>query len=113
MNGPPSTVHRSPSTVHRQPSTVNRHVSDIDVLLQENRKFPPSAEFRREALLSDPSIYEAAARDPEAYWAKQAESLHWFQKWKKVLDWDPPRAKWFVGGKINISYNCVDRHIET
>ena len=88
-------------------------MSDIDVLLQENRKFPPSEEFRREALLSDPSIYEAAARDPEGYWAKQAESLHWFQKWKKVLDWDPPRAKWFVGGKINISYNCIDRHIET
>ena len=88
-------------------------MSDIDVLLQENRKFPPSEEFRREALLSDPSIYEAAARNPEGYWAKQAESLHWFQKWNTVLDWDPPRAKWFVGGKINISYNCVDRHIET
>ena len=88
-------------------------MSDIDVLLQENRKFPPSEQFRREALLSDPSIYEAAARDPEAYWAKQAESLHWFQKWKKVLDWDPPRAKWFVGGKINISYNCIDRHIDS
>ena len=88
-------------------------MSDIDVLLQENRKFPPSADFRRDALLSDPSIYEAAARNPEAYWAKQAESLHWFQKWKKVLDWDPPRAKWFVGGKINISDNCIDRHIDT
>ena len=88
-------------------------MSDIDVLLQENRKFAPSAEFRREALLSDPSIYETAARNPEAYWAKQAESLHWFQKWNKVLDWNPPRAKWFVGGKINISYNCIDRHIET
>jgi acetyl-CoA synthetase len=88
-------------------------VSDIDVLLQENRKFAPSEEFRRGALLSDPSIYEAAARNPEAYWAKQAESLHWYQKWNKVLEWDPPRAKWFVGGKINISYNCIDRHIDT
>ncbi len=88
-------------------------MSDIDVLLQENRKFAPSEEFRRGALLSDPSIYEAAARNPEAYWAKQAESLHWYQKWNKVLEWDPPRAKWFVGGKINISYNCIDRHIDT
>ncbi len=88
-------------------------MSDIDVLLQENRKFAPSEEFRRDALLSDPSIYESAARNPEGYWAKQAESLHWFQKWNKVLDWDPPRAKWFVGGKINISYNCIDRHIDT
>jgi acetyl-CoA synthetase len=88
-------------------------VSDIDVLLQENRKFPPSQEFRREAHLSDASIYETAARNPEAYWAKQAESLHWYQKWSKVLEWNPPRAKWFVGGKINISYNCLDRHIDT
>jgi acetyl-CoA synthetase len=87
-------------------------VSDIDVLLQENRKFAPSEEFRREALLSDPSIYDTAARNPEAFWAKEAESLHWFQKWNKVLEWDPPRAKWFLGGKINISYNCIDRHID-
>src|SRR5438105_5240010 len=88
-------------------------VSDIDVLLQENRKFPPSDEFRREALLSDASIYDAAARDPEAYWAKEAEALHWVQRWSKVLDWHPPRAKWFIGGKINVSYNCIDRHIDS
>jgi acetyl-CoA synthetase len=88
-------------------------VSDIDVLLQENRKFPPSQEFRREAHLADASIYETAAHNPEAYWAKEAESLHWYQKWSRVLEWNPPRAKWFVGGKINISYNCIDRHIDT
>ena len=88
-------------------------MSDIDVLLQENRKFAPSSEFRREAILSDASVYDAAARNPEAYWAKEAESLHWFRKWNKVLEWDPPRAKWFVGGKTNISYNCIDRHIDT
>jgi acetyl-CoA synthetase len=88
-------------------------VSDIDVLLQENRRFAPADEFRRDANVSDPAIYDKAARNPEAYWAKEAESLHWFQKWSKVLQWDPPRAKWFIGGKINISYNCVDRHIDT
>jgi acetyl-CoA synthetase len=88
-------------------------VSDIDVLLQENRKFAPSDEFRRGALVSDPSIYQSASKNPEAYWAKQAESLHWFTRWSKVLEWDPPRAKWFIGGKINISYNCIDRHIDT
>jgi acetyl-CoA synthetase len=87
-------------------------VSDIDVLLQENRKFAPSDEFRRDAHLSDASIYERAARDPEAYWAKEAESLHWFTRWNRVLDWDPPRAKWFLGGKLNVSYNCLDRHID-
>ncbi|HEY2376859.1 MAG TPA: acetate--CoA ligase [Gemmatimonadaceae bacterium] len=88
-------------------------MTDIDVLLQENRKFAPSEEFRRGAQLSDPSIYEKAAHDPEAYWAKAAESLTWFQRWNKVLEWNPPRAKWFLGGKINVSYNCIDRHIDT
>jgi acetyl-CoA synthetase len=88
-------------------------VSDIDVLLQENRKFAPSDEFRQNALLSDSSIYEEAARDPEAYWAKEAERLHWFRKWNDVLEWKPPRAKWFLGGKLNVSYNCIDRHIDS
>jgi len=88
-------------------------VSDIDVLLQEHRKFAPSAEFRRDANLSDSSVYETAAKNPEIYWAKAAESLHWFRRWDKVLEWNPPRAKWFVGGKINVSYNCIDRHIDT
>ena len=88
-------------------------MSDIDVLLQENRKFAPSEEFRQNAILSDESIYESAARDPEAYWAKEAERLHWFKKWNTVLEWKPPRAKWFLGGKINVSYNCLDRHIDT
>ncbi|HZI43552.1 MAG TPA: AMP-binding protein, partial [Gemmatimonadaceae bacterium] len=88
-------------------------MSDIDVLLQENRKFAPSDDFRRDAHISDPSIYDTAARDPEAYWAKEAESLTWFQRWNKVLEWHPPRAKWFLGGKINVSYNCIDRHIDS
>ena len=88
-------------------------MTDIDVLLQENRKFAPSDDFRRAAILSDDSIYEAAAHDPEAYWAKQAESLTWYQRWNKVLEWNAPRAKWFLGGKINVSYNCIDRHIDT
>jgi acetyl-CoA synthetase len=86
---------------------------DIDVLLQENRKFAPSAEFRRAAVVSNSSVYEVAERDPEGYWARQAEELHWYKKWDKVLDWKAPRAKWFVGGKLNVSYNCVDRHIDT
>ena len=88
-------------------------MSDIDVLLQENRKFAPSDEFRRDAHLSDSSVYDAAAGDPESYWAKEAESLTWFQRWTKVLEWKAPRAKWFIGGKINVSYNCIDRHIDT
>ena len=54
-----------------------------------------------------------AAADPEAFWARMAEELHWFKKWDTVLKWDPPHAEWFGGGKINISYNCLDRHLAT
>src|SRR5215213_1106299 len=81
--------------------------------LQEVEKFDPPEEFKRDALWSDPSVYEEARKDPEAWWAKQAEELHWFEKWDQVLDWsNPPFAKWFVGGTINASYNCLDRHVE-
>jgi acetyl-CoA synthetase len=85
-------------------------MTEISALLQENRKFPPPAEFRKQALLSDPKIYDQA---PEAFWEAQANTLDWFSKWKTVCDWKPPHAQWFVGGKINVSVNCVDRHIKT
>ena len=88
-------------------------MSDIDVLLQENRKFAPSKSFRENAHVSDDSLYRAAGKSPEAYWETQAEELEWFERWNKVLEWKPPHAKWFVGGKLNISVNCVDRHIKT
>jgi acetyl-CoA synthetase len=86
-------------------------MSEIDALLQENRKFAPSAEFKRDALVSDPSIYSNAARDPEAFWESEARKLEWSQPWKTVLDWKPPHAQWFVGGKLNVSVNCIDRHV--
>jgi acetyl-CoA synthetase len=88
-------------------------MAEIDALLQENRKFPPSAEFRRAAIVNDPRVYENAARDHEAFWAQKANELHWFKPWKTICDWKPPHAKWFVGGKLNVSYNCIDRHIDT
>jgi acetyl-CoA synthetase len=84
---------------------------DIDVLLHENRKFPPSDEFRKSALVNSPEIYEKAATDPEAYWAARAGELQWMKKWDKVLDWKPPHAQWFIGGKLNVSVNCLDRHL--
>jgi len=87
--------------------------STIAGLLQEKRLFKPSDEFKAQANVNDPKIYEEAAKDKEAYWAKQAERLHWFKKWDKVLEWNPPFAKWFIGGKLNASYNCVDRHFES
>src|SRR5688572_18835700 len=88
-------------------------MSDIDVLLQENRKFPPSDEFRRLAHVSSAELYDDAERDPEAFWARMAESLEWSHPWSKVLDWQPPHAKWFIDGRLNASVNCVDRHVRT
>ncbi|HYI26105.1 MAG TPA: acetate--CoA ligase [Thermomicrobiales bacterium] len=84
----------------------------IEYLLDENREFPPSAGFVAQANYSDPAIHERAAADPEAFWAEQAESLSWYKKWDQVLDWNPPFAQWFVGGKLNVAYNCLDRHVE-
>jgi acetyl-CoA synthetase len=85
---------------------------NIDVLLQENRKFPPSEEFRREAIASDENLYAEAAADPEAFWEKMACELEWMKPWDKVLEWKPPHVKWFLGGKLNVSSNCIDRHVE-
>ena len=80
--------------------------------LLEVERFAPLAEFREHALLNDPEVYEQAARDPQAWWARQAEELDWFQKWDRVLDDDdPPFYEWFVGGTLNVSYNCLDRHV--
>jgi acetyl-CoA synthetase len=81
--------------------------------LLEQEKFPPPDDFREKALISDDSIYDDADEDFEGFWEKQAEALDWEQKWDQVLDWsDPPNAKWFVGGKLNVAHNCVDRHVE-
>jgi acetyl-CoA synthetase len=86
----------------------------IEALLQEQRVFPPPEAFARQANMNDPSIYEEAARDYEAFWAKWAgELLDWYEKWHTILEWNPPYAKWFVGGKLNACYNCVDRHVKT
>ena len=87
-------------------------MNDIDVLLTENRKFPPSEEFKKAALVSSPDLYEEAARDAIAFWERMAGELDWIRKWDTALDWKPPHAQWFVGGKLNISANCLDRHLK-
>jgi acetyl-CoA synthetase len=80
--------------------------------LLEVERFEPPVAFREHALLNDPEVYEQAARDPQAWWAAQAEELDWFQRWTRVLDDDePPFYKWFTGGTLNASYNCLDRHV--
>jgi len=86
---------------------------EIEALLKEDRSFPPADEFRSRAAINDPDIYAKAAKDPEAFWAGFAKELEWIRPWSKVLDWNPPDAKWFVDGKINISANCLDRHVRT
>ncbi|MCU1346456.1 MAG: acsA, partial [Acidimicrobiia bacterium] len=85
----------------------------IDDLSSENRRFAPSEEFKRQALVSDSSLYDEAAQDREGFWARQAtELLSWNQPWHTVCQWDLPYAKWFVGGQLNVAYNCLDRHVE-
>ena len=84
----------------------------IEALLKEDRYFPPSAEFANLANVQDPDIYEKAEADFEGFWADWAEELSWFKKWDQVLQWDPPFAQWFTGGEINVSYNCLDRHLD-
>jgi len=84
----------------------------IENLFSEGRTFPPPDEFKGDALVTDLSLHERAAQDLEGFWAEQAERLHWMKPWDRVLDWDLPFAKWFVGGQLNVSDNCLDRHVE-
>jgi acetyl-CoA synthetase len=84
----------------------------LDTLLKEGRTFAPPAEFKRGAAVKSKTPYRDA-KHPLRYWAKHARTLDWFKPWKKVLEWKPPHAKWFVGGKLNASYNCIDRHVTT
>jgi acetyl-CoA synthetase len=90
---------------------------NIDSVLDEQRSFEPSAEFSQRAQIKSLAEYEALYKEsieqPEKFWARAAEELHWFKKWDKVLEWNVPWAKWFVGGQINLSYNCLDRHVQT
>src|SRR5215213_1727376 len=83
----------------------------LEELLDQERFSPPDG-FKEQAVVSDDAIYEQA-EEYENFWAERAEALHWDTKWDQVLDWsNPPFAKWFVGGKLNVAYNCVDRHVE-
>ncbi|HZZ72949.1 MAG TPA: acetate--CoA ligase [Pirellulales bacterium] len=89
----------------------------LDTVMHESRLFPPSAEFAAQARIGSAAAYEAlwkeAAADPAAFWGKLAAELHWFAPYTKVLEWNEPFAKWFVGGQTNLAYNCLDAHLET
>src|SRR5258708_6436607 len=90
---------------------------NIDSTLQEQRRFEPSDEFRQSAHIKSAEDYDRIYRDsvenPDKFWSRIAEELHWFKKWDKVLEENHPWAKWFVGGELNLSYNCLDRHAQT
>ncbi len=86
--------------------------SQLDTLLSEQRRFPPPAEFARQANAT-PALYERARADRLGFWAEQAAALDWMAPWQTVLEWTPPHAKWFSGGRLNVAANCVDRHLRT
>jgi acetyl-CoA synthetase len=85
----------------------------IEALLKERRKFPPPKAFAKAAHANRPSVYTDAAKNPNKFWEGWAKQLRWFKPWKKTLEWKAPNAKWFIGGKLNVSDNCLDRHIDT
>ena len=86
---------------------------DLEALLTETRKFAPAPDFTEQANAGDASIYDKAAADPEGFWAAWATQLDWFEPFDEVCEWKPPYAKWFLGGKLNASFNCLDRHVRT
>src|ERR1700721_2191662 len=98
------------------PSKTPAPSANITSVLQEHRLFPPPKAFAKAAWIKSMAeykkLYLESIRQPEKYWARQAkEELVWFKPWKKVLQWKLPYAKWFVGGKLNVSSNCLDRHL--
>jgi acetyl-CoA synthetase len=96
---------------------VKKSSADIESALSEKRLFKPSKKFSQSAKISSlaqyEKMYKASIANPEKFFAKQAEELHWFKKWRKVMQWKAPFAEWFIGGKINASYNCLDRHLDS
>ena len=85
----------------------------IDSLLREKEQYAPPEGFRKAARVPDDALYRTARKDPEAFWAEEAKALQWIRPWTKVLEWELPFAKWFVGGQLNVSSNCLDRHVAT
>jgi acetyl-CoA synthetase len=98
-------------------SSSNQNSIAIESVLHESRLFPPHADFVARAHVQGMDEYERmyaeAEADPETFWASQAESLDWFKRWEKVLEWELPHAQWFVGGQLNVAHNCLDRHLTT
>jgi acetyl-CoA synthetase len=96
---------------------MSSSTTNIESVLHEERVFPPPPEFAADAHIRSMDDYERLRREaadaPESFWARMAEEIHWFRRWDAVLRWEPPHAEWFVGGRTNVSYNCLDRHLST
>ena len=97
-------------------SKTSQSLGSVDSMLQEDRQFTPPTTFAQQAHVGSMKQYESlhrrALEDPDAFWAEVASELHWFEKWDRVLEWNLPDARWFVGGKTNLCYNCVDRQVD-
>lgn len=91
---------------------MDRNRNDLDALLKETRQFEASEKFKGNAIVRDRSIYDKASKNRLTFWESWAENLKWREKWHTILEWKPPYAKWFLGGKLNVSENCLDRHLE-
>src|SRR4051812_44560747 len=106
----------NPHAKRRRICDMSSDQAAIESTMQEHRLFPPAASFSAKARIGSRAEYDRMYREsidqPEQFWGKQAEALHWFKRWDRVLEWNTPQAKWFVGGRVNISYNCPDRIIE-
>ena len=93
-------------------ATEARSSTALETFAREDRTFPPPKEFAAQANAKDPGIYLRAEKDLEGFWAEQAKTLAWRKPFRKVLEWEPPYAKWFLGGELNVSENCLDRHVK-
>src|SRR5439155_16681473 len=110
--GSPPHAGRPPARAKSALGVTRMSDAAIEALYLEERSFEPPEVFRKQALVTDRSLYEEAEKDPEGFWARQArELLDWFDDFHTVLEWDLPFAKWFDGGTLNVSYNCLDRHV--
>src|SRR5688572_33425886 len=89
-----------------------RSTTALETFAREDRTLPPPPEFAAQANANDPGIYERAERDLQGFWAEQAKALEWRKPFDAVLEWEAPYAKWFLGGELNISENCLDRHVK-
>ena len=89
----------------------------FDSVLEESRRFPPPADFTQSAHIKSlhdyEKLYKQSIEDPHGFWSEIARELHWFKPWTRVLEWNPPFARWFTGGLLNAAYNCLDRHLDT